>query len=316
MPKTLTTAFGQASTAEEKSLEQSLIKIDAWRDKTISYERIAAGFTNFNFKLYVAEESRYYFAKVPGPNTEMFINRAVAYEAAVNAARSGYAPRVVHYVAEDNFEVHEFLDSFRSCLITDMLDADISRNIMRVYSKLHSGELLSQTKIGFEQIAEHVRQAEQLGADRPLDLDFLLWQMGRARAAIEASGIDLAPCYNDGYVTNYMIDDDKNVRIIDWEYGANNDPYWDLALYFFESYANAETRWQLLEHYVGQVSQEHEARVYLYIPLVCLKWGLWAALQASISAIAFDYLKYSDILLMRARHLMRLPAWEESLERV
>ena len=74
------------------------------------------------------------------------------------------------------------------------------------------------------------------GGRTPRDLDYLLWQCGRAEQAVSAAGVSLCACYNDGYVANYMVDDFKNVKIIDWEYGSNNDPYWDLAMLSMENF--------------------------------------------------------------------------------
>ena len=59
-------------------------------------------------------------------------------------------------------------------------------------------------------------------------------RMNRAKLEIEAVGIDFSPCFNDCYVTFYVINDEMELRIIDWEYGANNNPYWDLAWYLFQ----------------------------------------------------------------------------------
>jgi thiamine kinase-like enzyme len=305
--------MNQAVTAEERSLEASLAKIRAWRGQTITYQRINAGYTNYNFLVHVAERNRMYFAKVVGPGTETFINRQVAHQAAVLAGECGVAPRVVEYVEEDNFEVYEFLDGFRNCTITDMLDPVVSGNVMQAYAKVHGGAPLASTKTGFEQITDHADQVIEANADRPHDFDYLLWQMERAKTAIEAAGMEMVPCFNDCYVTNYMVNDARELKIVDWEYGANNDPYWDLASYYFECFADSRTRHRLLRIYSPEAGERQEARVNLYIPLVCLKWGLWASLQASISSIPFDYLKYADILLMRARHKMRQESWENAL---
>lgn len=302
-----------ARTDAEHALEASLGKIDAWQGLTITYVRVNSGFTNFNFLVRVAEQDRTYFAKVVGPNTEVFINRKIAHEAAVLSSDCGVGPTIAQYIEEDNFEVYDFLTGYRNCTITDMLDPEISGRVMEAYAKIHAGARLSATKTGFEQIREHAQQVREAEADSPPDLGDLLARMEQAEAALIRSGMAMVPCFNDCYVTNYMMNDNKELRIVDWEYGANNDPYWDLASYFFECFADAETRNRMLMVYKPDAGIQEEARVILYMPLVCLKWGLWASLQASISSIAFDYLKYADILFMRARYLMGQEAWVKAL---
>jgi thiamine kinase-like enzyme len=306
-------AMNTARTEAERSLEASLGKIEDWQGLTITYQRVDAGLTNFNFLVHVAELNKKYFAKVVGPNTEVFINRRVAHEAAVLSGNCGVGPVIAQYVAEDDFEVYDFLTGFRNCTVTDMLDPETSKRVMQAYAKIHAGAPLSATKTGFEQIREHARQAREAAADSPHDLEDLLARMARAEEALVGSDMALVPCFNDCYVTNYMVNDNKELRIVDWEYGANNDPYWDLASYFFESFADADTRRRLLKAYKPDAGAREEARVILYSPLVCLKWGLWASLQASISSIEFDFLKYADILFMRARYLMGQDAWSRAL---
>ncbi len=309
-------AMNTARTGAERSLEASLAKIEDWQGLTITYQRVDAGLTNFNFLVHVAELDRKYFAKVVGPNTEVFINRQVAHEAAVLSGSCGVGPVIAQYVAEDDFEVYDFLTGFRNFTVTDMLDPRTSARVMQAYAKIHAGAPLSATKTGFEQIREHADQAREAGADAPHDLQDLLALMARAEAALVGSDMALVPCFNDCYVTNYMVNDDHDLRIVDWEYGANNDPYWDLASYFFESFADTDTRRRLLKTYKPEAGTREEARVTLYLPLVCLKWGLWASLQASISSIEFDFLKYADILFMRSRYLMGQDAWAAALDNV
>lgn len=308
--------IGTAETESERALEENLLRIADWQGKTLTYRRVDAGYTNHNFLVHVADEDRIYFAKVVGENTDVFINRRVAHEAAVLAARCGVGPRIVHHDEETDFEVHEFLDGFRNFTLADMRDPDTAMRVMQAYAKIHAGAPLSATKTGFEQILEHAAQVAEARADTPPDLGMLLDGMHRTRNAIEAAGMRIVPCFNDCYVTNYMLNPHGEVRIIDWEYAAGNDPFWDLASYFFESFAPPDARRRLLRHYDAGCGAREEARVTLYIPLVCLKWGLWASLQASISAIEFDYLKYADLLFLRARYLMGQPEWEAALQSV
>ena len=308
--------LSDARSKEDKALAASLRKIANWNGLSLSYERVNAGFTNFNYLIYIEELDLTGFAKVVGPNTEAFIDRAVAHEAAVLAAKCGIGPALIGYVEEDDFEVYEFLDDYQCFTIADMIDPNLSGKVIDAYATFHNSPPLSQANSGFQQIETLLDQLSAANADRPEDLDDFLWQADRARAAVTASGELSAPCYNDGYVTNYMKNAAGEIRIIDWEYGANNDPFWDLATYFFEAFADRETRRHLLRRYDRNAGEQEDARVDLYLPLVCVKWGLWASLQSSISSIDFDYLKYADILFLRARHLMRQESWEIALKTV
>ena len=110
-----------------------------------------------------------------------------------------------------------------------------------------------------------------------------------------------------------MVDDAKNVRIIDWEYAANNDQYWDLSLLAFENFFDKEKIREMIAIHDDVCTPAAEAKVTLYGVVVGVTWGFWAALQARISAIPFDFAKYSDLIFLRTRHHMRQTAWEDAL---
>ncbi|MBR0740643.1 phosphotransferase family protein [Bradyrhizobium liaoningense] len=297
----------------EIELERQLDAIPAWRGRTKTFDRIQAGITNLNWFVRLKGEDKRYFAKMPGPNTDVFIDRELAHEAARKAADTGYAPGIVHVADDGAVEVHEVLEGFRSCNVGDLLDGEVRRNIAEAYRVIHSTQSLSRTKTGFEQLRERLAQVRHYGGRLPKDVDYLLWQTGRAEQAINAAGMNLCMCFNDAYVTNYMIDCDRNVRIIDWEYASNNDPYWDLAMFAGETFLDGRALQELIEVHDGTWTPEAAARVSLYAGVGLLTWGFWAALQAKISVIPFDFAKYSELLMMRVRAQMASPRWEEAL---
>src|SRR5271155_3233486 len=125
--------IGEATNPAERAVEAAIAKIGPWRGKTASYQRINGGITNLNWKVKIAEDDTNYFMKIPGAKTDIFIDRKLAYEAAAKIASTGHAPKLLHYIEEDEIEVHEFLESFRSCDVSDFLDGAIRANVVRAY---------------------------------------------------------------------------------------------------------------------------------------------------------------------------------------
>jgi thiamine kinase-like enzyme len=305
--------LGDASTPAEQAAEAAIAMVPQWRGKEINYERIAAGITNINWRITVPADGKRYFMKIPGAGTEVFIDRRVAKEAALKIADTGYAPRLVHYDDDKDIEVQEYLEGFRSCNVSDLLDPVIRANIVKAYRRIHETQTLSIDKAGFDQLQERLAQARQYGAVLPRDLDRLLEFCERAREKLAKDPPKLCACYNDGYVSNYMVDDAKNVRIIDWEYAGNNDPYWDLSMLAFESFFKPEVVREMIELHDGHYSEAAEARVRLNAGVIGVTWGCWAALQSKISTIPFDFAKYSDLIFLRTRFGMSLPDWDRAL---
>lgn len=306
--------LGQASNDAERAVEAAIARVDEWRKRPLHYKRIMSGNTNANWTVRLEDEAKTYFLKVHGVNTELFIDRELAHEASVKVALAGHAPRVLHHFPEMGVEIHEFLEGFRSCTVADSQDPETRANIGKTYRAIHEAVSLSRTKTGFDQLDERLSTARSRQARLPKDLDYLLWQVDRARQAVTAAGMPLCACFNDAYITNYMVDAERRVKIIDWEYASNNDPHWDLAVFSIEAFLlGTPGLRELIEVHDGKYTKAAEARITLYYGVGCMVWACWAALQARISVLPYDFSKYSDAIFLRGRQCMAHPDWDAAL---
>jgi thiamine kinase-like enzyme len=96
------------------------------------------------------------------------------------------------------------------------------------------------------------------------------------------------PCNNDLLAENY-IDDGKQLWLIDYEYSGNNDPTFELGNTCQEMQFNDEQIAEVCAAYFGEVKQNMIARMKLNMIMSDVGWGLWAAIQAKISTIEFDF---------------------------
>jgi thiamine kinase-like enzyme len=309
-------SLGSAATDDERAVEAAIGKIDAWKGLEIRYQRILAGITNVNWKIAAANSGEFYFLKVPGAGTELFIDRKAAHDANLKAAALGIGPQVKFYLPDDDIEIFEFLGGYRSCTVQDFLDPGLQVNTLRAFKRLHAGPSFTLTKTYFDMIDEHHRQALELGAPLPRDIEWMMWHYKRCRQALEAAGLDLVPCMNDTYVIDFMANERKEVKFVDFEYASNNDRCSELAIWFCEVFFSDAVENQMLEEYFGSVRPEIKARVAIYKGLLFLKWTMWATIQCCLSTLAFDFYKYSSWLALRARHHMRDWRWEEYLSSV
>ena len=298
-------------------IEDAISKVPLWSGRPVRHERIAAGITNLNWRIRLDDPDETFFLKIHGPGTESFIDRDVAHEAAIKAGDAGIAPRLLFYDPVDGIEVYEYLNGYRSCGVPDTQHPTIRENIVRAYKAVHTTQSLSVARDGFAQLDQHLNRLRQMDAEFPHDFEQMLWQRGRAERAIRASGMDLTACFNDGYVSNYMFNDRLEVKIIDWEYAANNDPYWDLMMFSWENfYTDPAGRRELIEIYDGTYREDVAARIHLYLGIASIVWGLWATYQSMTSSIPFDFGKYADLIFARGRIAMSVPDWENALARV
>jgi thiamine kinase-like enzyme len=96
------------------------------------------------------------------------------------------------------------------------------------------------------------------------------------------------PCHNDLLAENY-IDDGTQLWIVDFEYSGNNDPCFELGDTAQECGFDQELRAELCDAYFGEVRADLLGRMNLQAVMADVGWTLWAAIQARISPIDYDF---------------------------
>jgi thiamine kinase-like enzyme len=100
------------------------------------------------------------------------------------------------------------------------------------------------------------------------------------------------PCHNDLLAGNF-IDDGDTIWIIDYEYGGNNDPYFELGNIWSEATLPVGNLDELVAAYDGPEGaashRSHVARARLWGLLSKYGWTLWASIQDAMSTFDFDF---------------------------
>jgi thiamine kinase-like enzyme len=308
--------LGEAQSAAEVDLEAAVSRVPPWAGQALRYRPVTGGISNANWRVWAGDAPASYFIKIPGKGTEMFIDRAAALDASRTAAKLGIGPHVYEFLAADGIEITDFIEGRRSCTHADFRALPLCRTALDVYRSLHGAPKLALTKTVFDMIDEHVEQVRTLGGWVPDDFAWLDREYRRARAALEASGLDLVPCFNDPMAGNFMVDAAGTIMLIDYEYASNNDRCYDLGIWFGEMFFDEATELALVEHYFGRVEPATVARVTIHKALADIKWSTWSMVQQKVSALDFDFFKYGVWKHTRARAVFRDPRWNAWLTAV
>lgn len=277
------------------NIEEAIARIDDWADAKVTYEPVAGGITNPNFKIFVDDKT--FFLKIPGAGTD-FIDRNVCHAANVNAAESGAGPKVCYYFEDTGVEVFEWLDGYRQVTYGDVYDENIFRKIAEASAAFHNreGATLPLVESVFDQTRDMIDRAKQ-GRYLPVWHDRMLWMLQICEEAFENYGIDKKVCHNDLYTNNMMYNEETgDLKIIDWEYASMNDPYYDLGTFSDSNYLTEEMDVVLTKIYHNGVFDDFGfARLKLNKILSDIKWGYWSLQQAINSDVDFDYMNWYNI---------------------
>ncbi|WP_280170829.1 choline/ethanolamine kinase family protein [Agrobacterium pusense] len=301
--------LGMARSDAERALEAAIIQVKPWQGRRLRYRPVSGGISNTNFRIEVEGDDLGYFLKIPGRGTEMFIDRRAAAAASKQAEAIGVGPKTFDYLDHLDIEIAEFIDGRRASTHKDFADPAVRNEAVRVYRQFHDAPALPLTKTVFDMIEEHFDQARALGGHWPLDHDWLFRSYKQARAALEASGLDLVPCFNDPMPGNFLIGDDKSIKLIDFEYASNNERLYDLAIWSGEMFYSEDIDCEIIEEYFGFYNKASHARFIVHKALADIKWSTWAMVQNRISTLDFDFYKYGIWKHMRARSIIHDPRW-------
>ncbi|GAB5096614.1 choline/ethanolamine kinase family protein [Caballeronia sp. HLA56] len=305
--------MGAAACDAEREVEAVLARIEPWSGRALRYAPVLGGISNTNWRVWVDGEAQSYFVKVPGRGTEQFIDRKAAFAASRLAEQIGIGPRLYDYAFEQGVEINDFVEGRATCSNRDFLERNVRASVMHAYRTLHGAPPLPLTKTIFDLIDEHVAQVHEVGGTLPADFALIHARYREARAALEASGLDIVPCFNDPMPGNFLRDDAGTILLIDYEYASNNDRCYDIGALSGEMFFTADVETELVETYFGRVSNDVMARVTVHKALADIKWATWSMLQNEISTLDFDYAKYGAWKFMRARSVIEAPRWQDWL---
>jgi thiamine kinase-like enzyme len=267
-------------------IDEVVAKISDWNGKNISITPLSGGLTNSNFKVEV--DGAPYFVRVPGASTELLaIDRANEYHNTKAASEAGVAPKIIHHLPEYNVMVIEFLNG--QTMSKDSLNQPgMPSRMSRAIKRLHAAPRFLRDFNMFRLTEYYLSLCRDRAIKIPDGYRERMLTVSVIEEAMNVKPLATVPCNNDLLAENY-IDDGNQLWLIDYEYSGNNDPTFELGNTCQEmQFSNSQIE-EVCAAYFGNVSPAMIARMKLNMIMSDVGWGLWAAIQANISTIDFDF---------------------------
>jgi len=267
-------------------IEEVVAKIPDWNGKNISITPLSGGLTNSNFKVEV--EGTLYFVRVPGQSTDLLaVNRDNEYHNSKAAYEAGVGPKVLYHLPEYNVMVLEFLNG-KTMSKDSLNEAGMPTRMAQAIKRLHAGPRFLLDFNMFRLTEYYLSLCRDRDIKIPGGYLDRMPTVQRIEQAMSVNPLPTVPCNNDLLAENY-IDDGKQLWLIDHEYSGNNDPTFELGNTCQEmQFSNSQIS-EVCAAYFGEASPAMIARMKLNMIMSDAGWGLWAAIQAKISTIEFDF---------------------------
>ncbi len=290
------------------TLEEVIARIPGWTGARIVTSTLGGGITNLNYRVDVDGES--FVVRIPGKDSGLLgIDRRREYACTLAASQSGVGPEVVHFLEAEGILVTCFIAG-RGVSKEEIGRPTTIRRVAESLRRYHTGPTFPGTFSALETVREYLRISRS-GAPLPSPID---WMVERAEAidgVLRAVTRPPRPCHNDLLLGNF-IDDGHLIRILDWEYAAMGDPFFDLGNFAVHQGLSDTQEAMLLEAYLGQATTFGLARLKLMKIVSDLREAMWAMVQVTISSLDYDFAAYGQKHFDRYVTQLqdpRLPAW-------
>ncbi len=279
------------------TIEEVIAAIPGWTGRLVAAEPISGGLTNANFRVVV--DGAPYFVRIPGPATELLaVDRANELANTRAAAVAGAGPRVLHHLPAWDALVLEWLPG-RTMSNAAFAAPGMPERIAAALRRLHSGPRFLLDFDMFRLAERYLGVVDELGVPLPDRYRDHLPLVPRIERALAARPLPTVPAHNDLLAENYLDDGDR-LWIVDYEYSGNADPTFELGNTCQELGFDADRMAALCAAYFGRASPELLARMRLQMIMSDVGWTLWAAIQARISTIDYDFMGWAEERWARA----------------
>lgn len=243
------------------------------------------GMTNRSF-IFTVNNKRY-IMRIPGEGTDKLIDRKEEYDVYQRVKKEPYTETILYLNPDSGYKISEFLENTRNSDANNIQDVKKSMSVLRKfhnqnYQVDHTFDIWKQ--IDFY---ESLRKTASAYRDYEEIKDWVL----KLKPFIEDNVTKWSLCHIDANYDNFLIDQNNNVFLIDWEYAGMQDPDLDIAMYAIYAGYTKEKIDQLINiYYENKVSENIRYKIYAYVAVGGLLWSNWCEYKQSLG---LDFGEYS-----------------------
>ena len=232
-------------------------------------EIIKKGITNQSFTFFA--NGRKYIMRIPGPETGKFIDRkeeALIYRL-LNG--KGICENVVYIDPDTGYKIAEYVDNAHNCGHYDF------EEISKCMRKLRS----------FHEMKLSVENTYDLFYGRPPRFDDYFQTKETSfslKNIIDSYSPEYCLTHIDPNPDNFIIYTDscgnEQIRLIDWEYAAMQDPYVDIAMFSVYAVYNEQQIEDIIDAYFYDgITEKDKLKLYCYIAVCALNFSNWYGIK-------------------------------------
>ncbi|MGK2939824.1 MAG: phosphotransferase [Solirubrobacteraceae bacterium] len=252
---------------------------------------LTGGITNRNYRVRLGGADL--VVRILGAGGELLgIDRPTERLAGETASALGIGPELVAFLPEHDCLVSRFLPG-RALEPGELRAPVLVEALAAMLRALHASARFPATFDAFTFVQDGARAVIARGGALPVGHADAARIAARIRGLLTGPEHAPVPCHNDLLPGNLLRDGDT-LWLLDWDYAATGDRYFDLANASVNNLFGPEDDERLLSAYFGEPCPPHRlARLRLMRVMSDFREGMWGAVQTVNSDLDEDYAGYA-----------------------
>lgn len=255
-------------------------------------ERLMGGMSNYTY-LITINLKRYTF-RIPGKNADKFVDRENEQKNIELVTPLGLNNHTVFLDVKTGYKIAEYIEGQP---LSELNPLDFLTEAANILHKIHESGLKAEKdydpKGRLARYESHLTQFKYRHSARYLNLRKTWEQL--AANYMDKSRLTLS--HGDSQISNFLVTD-SGLRLMDWEFTGNNDPYYDIACFGNNDFDHAIA---LLPVYLGKTPTTEELnRLYFFRAFQCLQWHNVALYKDFIGLsvdLGVDFMLFANLYL-------------------
>lgn len=231
-----------------------------------------------------------YIMRIPGEGTDELINRED--EASVYDKINGkdICDKIMYINPANGYKITKYIDGARVC---NPLDVNDVRQCMKKLKQFHNMNFKVEHEFN---IFDKIEFYESLWKDNPSvyqDYEITKKNVFSLKDYIEKHSYEKCLTHIDAVPDNFLFyqkDGKEELRLIDWEYAAMQDPHVDIAMFIIYALYDYKQADELIDLYFeGQCDKETRIKIYCYIAACGLLWSNWCEYKLQLGIEFGEY---------------------------
>jgi len=264
------------------------------------HNRLMGGMSNYTYVMKI--KARHYTFRIPGKNAEKFVDRKVEKHNIELIKDLHLNNKTLYLDLDKGYKIAEYIEGQPLSELDPLdylLDASITLHM------IHESGLKSDydyDPLGRLRLyEEHTYEFDHVHSDRYYALKDRFMALTDRYMDPE----QLTLCHGDSQVSNFVITPENEMKLMDWEFAGNNDPFYDIACFGNSNFDHALA---LLPVYLGrEATVEEYNKLYFFRAFQCLQWHNVALYKEFIGLsieLGVDFMFVSNLYLDKAERFL------------